>query len=310
MHGFLDVGDGHRVFWDECGGKACLPVVALHGGPGSSMSQSVCDWFPPSTWRLLRFDQRGCGLSTPHASDFAADMSANTTAHLIGDIEKLRVWMGVERWVVFGSSWGATLALAYAQQEPTRVAGLVLAGVTTTRAAEIDWLYRGLAPLFPQEWSRFRAGAPLGTPDTGLVEAYRRLLESRDPAVRARAADEWHAWEAAPFSIVPGAIPPAKWRDPVYRQARARIIAHYFAHGAWLEDGQLLRNAKRLVGIPGELVQGRLDLEAPLATAWELAQAWPDANLTIVQNAAHALSDVTLGRAVAAAVVRLRDRID
>ena len=308
MRGLLDVGDGNRVFWDERGGKAGLPVVALHGGPGSGMSQSVCRWFPPGTWRLLRFDQRGCGLSTPHASDPAADMATNTTAHLIGDIERLRVRMGVARWVVFGSSWGATLALAYAQQMPARVAGIVLAGATTTRASEIDWLYRGLAPLFPEEWARFREGAPVGTPDTGLVEAYRRLLESPEPAIRAKAADAWHAWEAVTFAIVPDAAPPAKWRDPAYRQARARIIAHYFAHGAWLEDGQLLRNANRLAGIPGEIVQGRLDLEAPLATAWELARVWPDATLTIVPNAAHSTANRAMAASIRAAVQRMADR--
>jgi proline iminopeptidase len=308
MRGLLDVGDGNRVFWDERGGKAGLPVVALHGGPGSGMSRSVCRWFPPGTWRLLRFDQRGCGLSTPHASDPAADMAANTTAHLIGDIERLRVRMGVARWVVFGSSWGATLALAYAQQMPARVAGIVLAGATTTRASEIDWLYRGLAPLFPEEWARFREGVPVGTPDTGLVEAYRRLLESPEPAIRAKAADAWHAWEAVTFAIVPGAAPPAKWRDPAYRQARARIIAHYFAHGAWLEDGQLLRNANRLAGIPGEIVQGRLDLEAPLATAWELARVWPDATLTIVPNAAHSTANRAMAASIRAAVQRMAVR--
>ena len=308
MRGLLDVGDGNRVFWDERGGKAGLPVVALHGGPGSGMSRSVCRWFPPGTWRLLRFDQRGCGLSTPHASDPAADMAANTTAHLIGDIERLRVRMGVARWVVFGSSWGATLALAYAQQMPARVAGIVLAGATTTRASEIDWLYRGLAPLFPEEWARFREGVPVGTPDTGLVEAYRRLLESPEPAIRAKAADAWHAWEAVTFGIVPGAAPPARWRDPAYRQARARIIAHYFAHGAWLEDGQLLRNANRLAGIPGEIVQGRLDLEAPLATAWELARVWPAATLTIVPNAAHSTANRAMAASIRAAVQRMAVR--
>jgi len=308
MRGLIDVGDGNFVFWDERGDKAGMPVVALHGGPGSGMSTSVCRWFPPSKWRLLRFDQRGCGRSTPHASDPAADMAANTTAHLIGDIERLRVRMGVERWVVFGSSWGATLALAYAQHAPTRVAGIVLAGATTTRASEIAWLYRGLAPLFPEEWARFREGAPAGTPDTGLVEAYRRLLESPDPAIRAKAAEDWHAWEAAPFAIVPGATPPAKWRDPAYRQARARIIAHYFANGAWLEDGQLLGNAKRLAGIPGEIVQGRLDLEAPLATAWELARVWPDATLTIVPNAAHSTANRAMAASIRAAVQRMAAR--
>ena len=308
MRGLLDVGDGNCVFWDARGGKGGMPAVALHGGPGSGMSQSVCRWFPQSTWQLLRFDQRGCGLSTPHASNPAADMEANTTAHLIGDIERLRLRLGVERWVVFGSSWGSTLALAYAQQFPTRVAGIVLAGATTTRACEIDWLYRGLAPLFPEEWSRFRAGAPPSTSDTGLVEAYRRLLESPDRAIRTKAADDWHAWEAATFAIIPGATPPAKWADPAYRFARARIIAHYFANGAWLEDGQLLRNANRLVGIPGEIVQGRLDLEAPLATAWELAQAWPDANLTIVPNAAHSTANRAMAAAIRTAVRRMAKR--
>jgi proline iminopeptidase len=308
MTALLDVGDGNFVHWNARGGKSGRPALALHGGPGSGLSQSVCRWFPASTWRLYRFDQRGCGLSRPHASDPAADMAPNTTAHLLRDIETLRAHVGVEHWVVFGSSWGATLALAYAQHMPTRVAGIVLAGATTTRASEIDWLYRGLAPLFPEEWQRFCAGAPPGTADAGLVEAYRRLLESPDPAVRLRAADDWHAWEAATFAIVPGGKPPAKWRNARYRLARARIIAHYFANGAWLEDGQLLRNAKLLDGIPGEIVQGRLDLEAPLATAWELAHAWRDADLTVVPKAAHSTANRAMASAIARAVKRMAKR--
>jgi len=191
-------------------------------------------------------------------------------------------WLGIDRWLVYGQSWGSTLALAYAQSHPDQVTEIILAGVTTTRRSEIDWLYRGMSPLFPEQWSRFRAGVPESECDNDLVEAYYRLLNNPDLEVRAQAAQNWHDWEAASISIDPAAKPSARWLQPDYRMARARIITHYFHHNAWLVDQQLLRNAGVLREIPGILIQGRLDLSAPLVTAWELAQVWPGSELIIV----------------------------
>ena len=253
--------------------------------------------FDPSAYRIVQLDQRGCGRSTPHASDPDVDLSANTTEHLLGDLERLRTHLAVERWLVFGVSWGSTLALAYAERHPARVSALVLAGVTMTRRSEIDWLYRGIAPLLPEAWERFAAGAPAGR-DGDLVEAYHALLHDPDPAVRERAARDWHDWEAASLSSEPDAEPPAAWADPAYRLARARIVTHYFRNAAWLEDGVLLRGAAALAGIPGVMVHGRLDLQAPLATAWELARAWPDGRLVVVDGAGHSARDAGMTAAL------------
>ncbi len=273
--GMLDVGDGNRIYWEACGDPAGKPVVVLHGGPGSGCSTTARRYFDPAAYRIILFDQRNCGRSRPSASDFLTDLSHNTTDHLIADIERLRQHFGIERWMLFGGSWGTTLGLAYAEAHPDRVTEIVFFGITTTRPAEIDWLYHGVAPLFPQEWSRFRAGVPEAERDGDLVEAYYRLLQDPDPALRAKAAKDWNDWESASVFSDPDAKPSPRWSDPDFLMTRARIITHYFRHHAWLEDGILLRNASALAGIPGVMVQGRLDLEAPLVTAWELAQAWP-----------------------------------
>ncbi len=299
--GMLDVGDGNRLYWVASGNPDGVPAVILHGGPGSGHSVRSSRYFDPAAYRIIAFDQRGCGRSTPHASDPDTDLSVNTTAHLLHDLELLRQHLGVERWLVFGASWGCTLGLAYAVQNRRRVAALVVAGVTTTRRSEIDWLYRGLAPLFPEQWMHFRKGVPEDQRDGDLVSAYYHLLKNLDPAVRARAAQDWHDWEAASISIDPNTRPSAQWSDPSYRMARARIVTHYFHHDGWLEDGILLKQAHMLNGIPGVMVQGRLDLEAPLVTAWELSQVWKDGKLVIVDNAGHSPADPGMSEAIVAA---------
>jgi proline iminopeptidase len=302
--GLVDVGDGNRIAWEAGGNPDGKPALLLHGGPGSGRSTWARRYFDPDAYRIILFDQRGCGQSTPHAGDPDTDLSVNTTAHLLRDMEVLRGHMGVDRWLIFGHSWGCTLGLAYAEQYPQRVSALVLVGVTMTRRSEIDWLYRDLAPMFPAEWTRFRAGVPEGNRDGDLVEAYYRLLNDPDPAVQFRAAKDWHDWEAASISIDPDAAPPHRWSDARFRLARARIVTHYFHHGAWLDDGQLLKGALALAGIPGVMVQGRLDLEAPLATAWELARAWPDGDLVIVPHAGHSDGDAGMAEAIVAATDR------
>jgi proline iminopeptidase len=203
--------------------------------------------------------------------------------------------------MVFGVSWGSTLGLAYAEHHPERVTAIVLVGVTMTRQREIDWLYSGVAPLFPEQWQRFRAGVPESERDGSLVEAYARLLDDPDSAVRQKAADDWNDWEMALNSIDPNAKPSPRSLDPAFRLARARIITHYFRHRAWLEDGVLLREAGRLADIPGVMIQGRLDLGGPLVTAWELAQAWPAGRLVVVENAGHSASDPGMTEALIAA---------
>jgi proline iminopeptidase len=300
--GLLEVGDGQRIYWEVSGNPAGQPALILHGGPGSGSSPSTRRHFDPQRYRIVSFDQRGCGRSLPHASGEGVDFSVNTTAHLIGDIERLRVHLGVERWLIYGASWGSTLGLAYAEAYPARVRAMVLAGVTTTRRSEIDWLYRGMAPLLPAQWERFRAGVPAGTKDRDLVAAYGDLLFDPDPAVRAKAARDFHDWDTAGVSTDPNAERPARWSDPAYVLARARIVTHYFRHGAWLEEGALLAGAAALSSIPGVMVQGRLDLQGPLVTAWELSKAWPDARLVVVEGAGHSSSDAGMGEAIVAAL--------
>lgn len=305
--GPLDVGDGNRIWWEEAGAPDGVPALILHGGPGSGFSAKARRFFDPSRFRIVGFDQRGCGRSTPHASEEGVDFTVNTTAHLIGDIEALRKYLGVERWVIYGASWGTTLGLAYAETYPERVAGMVFAGVTTTRRSEIDWLYRGLAPLFPEEWARFRAGVPAGTPEDRMIAAYNDLLFHTDPAVREKAAWDFDAWDNASASVTPVAreVP----RSEINRVlGRARIVTHFFRHAAWLDEGALLKGASRLKGIPGVLVQGRLDLQGPLVTAWELARAWPDAELKVIEGAGHSSSDAGMEAAIVAALDRFAQR--
>jgi len=290
--GMLDVGDENLVYWEACGNPDGKPALVVHGGPGSGRTPGHRRYFDPDRYRVVLFDQRGCGRSTPHASDPATDMSHNTTGHLLADMERLREHLGVQRWLLSGASWGSTLILAYAERHPDRVSQIVISGVTTTRRSEIDWLYRGLARFFPEQWARFRTGVPEADRDGDLVSAYARRMEDPDPRVRARAAHDWHAWEDATVSLEPSGKPNAySDRPPAALLARARICAYYFAHGAWLEEGALLRHAGRLAGIPGVLIHGRLDLGSPLDTAWELARAWPGAELAVIADSGHTGSD-------------------
>jgi proline iminopeptidase len=286
--GMLDVGDGHRLRWAEYGNPSGKPAAIVHGGPGSGSGPGTTRFFDPSRYRVVLFDQRGCGGSTPHASDPATDMRHNTTAHLIADIERLREHLGIDRWLLFGGSWGSTLILAYAERHPSHVSAIVLNGVTTTRRAEIDWLYSGVARFFPEAWERFRAGVPEAEREGSLVAAYARSMDSHDPQVVAQAAADWCAWEDAVLSAEPhGPAAPYSDRPAKARNAMVRIATHYFAHAAWLEDGVLLREAHRLAGIPGVLLHGKHDISSPPDTAWLLARAWTDARLTFVSDAGH-----------------------
>jgi len=280
--GLLDVGDGHRLYWETCGNPAGRPAVVLHGGPGSGCTPGHRCGFDPGAYRIVLFDQRGSGRSTPRAGA-ASDLSANTTLHLIADIEKLREHLGIERWLVQGASWGVTLGLAYAERYPGRVSAMVLASVTMTRPADIHWLYHEAGRYFPVQWQCFRAGLPEAERDGDLVAGYYRLLnEQPDVSIRQKAAKDWCEWEDAAVSLEEGWAPNQRYADPAFRMTFARIVTHYFHHQAWLADGQILRDADRLAGIPGVLIHGRLDLGGPADTAWQLAQAWPGAELHFV----------------------------
>jgi proline iminopeptidase len=290
--GMLDAGDGNLVYWEVCGNADGKPALVVHGGPGSGCSPGSRRVFDPERYRVVLFDQRGCGRSTPHASDPATDISTNTTGHLLADMERLREHLGIEQWLVYGGSWGSTLILAYAERHPERVSEIVIPSVTTGRRSEIDWLYRGAGRFFPEEWERFRAGVPEAERDGDLLAAYARLMESPDAAVRGKAAADWVAWEDAVISQEPHGTPNAySSRPPAAQLALVRICAHYFSHGAWLVEGALLRDAHRLAGIPGVLIHGRLDISSPLGTAWELARAWPDAQLIVIGDAGHTGSE-------------------
>ncbi|MCC5031817.1 prolyl aminopeptidase [Streptomyces sp. WAC 00631] len=298
--GMLDVGDGQLVYWETCGNPRGKPALVVHGGPGSGCSERARRYFDPQRYRTVLFDQRGCGRSTPHAGDPATGLRHNTTGHLIADMEQLREHLGVERWLLYGGSWGSTLILAYAERHPGRVSEIVIAGVTTTRRSETDWLYRGVGRFFPAEWERFRAAAGVER-DGDVVGAYARLMSDPDPAVREKAAVDWCAWEDAVLSLEPqGAPGPYGGRPSRDQMAMVRICTHYFAHGAWLEEGALLRDAGRLAGIPGVLVHGRLDLSSPPDTAWELQRAWPGAELIVVGEEGHQGGAATRGHVLAA----------
>jgi proline iminopeptidase len=292
--GMLDVGDGNRIYWEVCGNPDGRPALVVHGGPGSGCGTSFRRYFDPRRYRIVLFDQRGCGRSTPHASDPATDMSYNTTWQLVADMERLREHLGIERWLLEGGSWGSTLILAYAQRHPRRVDGIVIAGVTMTRRSDLDWLYRGVGRFFPEQWEHFLAGVPGTARDGDLLGAYARLMGHPDPAVREQAAADWCAWEDAVLSgETKSATNPYGGRAPLARLAFVRICSHYFAHGAWLEEGALLRDAGQLAGIQGVLIHGRLDFSSPLQAAWELARAWPDADLVVVEEAGHLGNAVT-----------------
>jgi proline iminopeptidase len=225
----------------------------------------------------------------PHAGAADTTLATNTTAKLLADIDLLRRRLGVDRWMVLGGSWGSTLALAYAEGDPERVTEMILFGITTGRRAEFDWLFRGgLSIFFPDEWERLRRSVPAVDRGRDLVDVYYRLLHDADDEIRRRAAEAWCLWESATPSWPPTGGLAARFRDPAYAMAFARIVTHYVKHYAWIEDGRLLRDAARLRGIPGVLVHGRFDFQAPLANAWELKQAWPEAKLVIVDNAGHA----------------------
>jgi proline iminopeptidase len=302
--GLLDVGDDQQIHWEECGSPGGKPVVFLHGGPGGGCPPAVRRLFDPTHYRIVLPDQRGCGRSRPHTSE-TGDLSANTTWHLVADLERLRVARGVERWQVFGGSWGSALALAYAEKHSERVSELVLRGIFTLRRAELDFYYNGGAgQLFPETYERFLA--PLGGRDFSgdAIAAYHDLLFDPDPAVHGPASVAWSTWEAATITLEPDEALIAQFAEPAYALAFARIENHYFLHGGWFTEGQLIADAHRLRGIPAVIVQGRYDVATPAATAWDLHRAWPEAEFRLIGAAGHAYTEPGITAALVAATDR------
>ena len=284
--GVLDTGDGHQIYWELCGNPHGKPAVFLHGGPGAGCSPDHRRLFDPARYCVLLFDQRGCGRSQPHAS-----LENNTTWHLVADIERLRAMSGAPQWLVFGGSWGSTLALAYAETHPERVSELVVRGIFTVRQAELQWYYQeGASALFPDLWEAYLAPIPV-TERGDLITAYRKRLVSNDVGVRLEAARAWSLWEGQTITLLPDPAAVAKYGDAEYALAFARIENHYFVHKGWLEEGQLIRDAHKLAKIAGVIVQGRYDMACPAQTAWDLHRAWPQADFHMVEGAGHAFNE-------------------
>jgi proline iminopeptidase len=295
----MDVGQGHRIYVEQCGNPKGIPVVVLHGGPGGGCSPSMRRYFDPSVYRVILFDQRGCGRSRPHAS-----VENNTTWHLVADIEAIRHALEIDAWIVFGGSWGATLSLVYAQAHPDRALQLVLRGVFLMTQVELDWFYGGGAGKFwPETWARFVALIP--EDERGdMIGAYHRRLFSGDIPTQIRYAKAWSSWENALATIQSnghGGEAPGE-----YARAFARLENHYFTNAGFLEfDGQILAHMDRIAHIPGTIVQGRYDMICPPESAYSIAQVWPNCDLKMVRNAGHALSEP----GISAELVRTMDRI-
>ena len=295
----LDVGDGHRVYVEQSGRADGIPVVVLHGGPGGGCSPAMRRYFDPDVFRVILFDQRGCGRSRPHAS-----VENNTTWHLVADIELIRETLGIDRWVVFGGSWGATLSLIYAQTHPERARALILRGVFLMTQGELDWFYGGGAGKFwPDLWARFEAVIP-EVERGDMIAAYHARLFSGDRAIETRYARAWASWENALASIQndgPMGEAPAD-----YARAFARLENHYFTNKGWLDEGtQILNRMERIADIPGVILQGRYDMICPPVSAYRLAESWPSARLQIVARAGHALSEPGISAELVAAMDRL-----
>lgn len=285
--GILETGDGHQVYWEMCGNPRGKPAVFLHGGPGSGCSPVHRRLFDPARYNVLLFDQRGCGRSRPHAS-----LENNTTWHLVEDMERLRTAvMGAESWLVFGGSWGSTLALAYAQAHTARVTELILRGIFTVRRSEVQWYYQeGASNLFPDLWEAYVSVIP---PDErgDMLTAYHKRLTGSDRAEQVRAAKAWSKWEDSTITMLPSARHQQSHSDDQAALAFARIENHYFVNDGFMEEGQLIRDAHKLHNTPGVIVQGRYDVCTPARTAWDLHRAWPQAELHIVPDAGHAFDE-------------------
>jgi proline iminopeptidase len=286
LSGRLQVSDLHDLYYEVCGNPTGKPVVVLHGGPGGGCLPSYRQYFNPERYRIVLFDQRGCGRSLPYG-----ELRENTTWDLVSDIEALRQKLGIERWVVFGGSWGSTLALAYSQTHPDRCLGLILRGIFLLRDSEIAWFYQaGASALFPDAWAHYLA--PIPSEEQGnLLQAYHRRLTSDQSSVRREAARAWSLWEGSTSKLVPDFDVIARFGDPEFAEAFARIECHYFVNQGFLAPNQLLRDVDRIRQIPAVIVQGRYDVVCPMISAWELHQAWPESELVVIPDAGHSMTE-------------------
>jgi proline iminopeptidase len=285
--GWLDVGDSQRIYWECSGNPNGRPVVYLHGGPGSGCSPQRRRYFDPSVYKIILTDQRGCGRSTPLV-ETVEHLKVSTTQHLIDDLEVLRIHLGLDRWALLGGSWGSTLALAYAQTHPGRVAAIVLACVTTTSRREVQWITHDVGRVFPEQWERFSSvGFHERDADASLPDLYADLVFSEDASVRGRAAREWCTWEDTHVSLAPGFTPNRRFDDPHFRLLFTRLVTHYWRHAAFLPEDYLIRNASKLHDIPGILLHGRYDISSPVETAWRLHRAWRGSELHILDTTGH-----------------------
>ncbi|WP_432189105.1 prolyl aminopeptidase [Streptomyces sp. Tue6028] len=304
--GMLDVGDGNQVYWEVCGNPRGKPAVMLHGGPGSGCTPHYRRYCDPAAYRIVLLDQRGSGRSTPHASAYGTDMGVNTTDRLMRDLELLRRRLDIERWLVWGVSWGSVLGLRYAQTHPNAVSELVLTGVATGSDPEVALLTRGLGKIFPEAFERFLGELPAHDRDGNLAAAYNRLIESPDPRVRERAARAWTDWETATVPAPPRSV--ARYEDAAFRMGFARTVTHYWGNDHFLGEGNaegvVLRDAPLLKGIPGTLVQGSLDFGNLLGIVWRLHRAWPDSELVVVDDAGHGAGAPGMAKALVAATDR------
>ncbi len=299
--GRLALDDRHVMYWEVCGNPAGRPAVFLHGGPGAGLAPDHRRFFDPAHYRIVLYDQRGAGRSTPLGA-----LQDNTTQHLIADIETLREELAIERWLVFGGSWGSTLALAYAEAHPERVSALVLRGIFLGRASETDWFLNGMGRFFPEHHRRFLEALPEAERGQPLANFYRRIADP-DPDVHRPAALAWSVYEGACATLLPSPETVAAFAEDTMALGLARLESHYFINGCFLEDGQLLRDLVRIRHLPAAIVQGRYDVICPLATAQELADAWPEADFQIVPDAGHSALEPGIKRALVAATDGMRN---
>ncbi len=285
--GYLKVSDLHTIHYEQSGNPNGKPVVVLHGGPGGGAAPVYRQYFDPEKWRIVMFDQRGCGKSTPYA-----ELTENTTWDLVADIEKLRTYLDIEQWFVFGGSWGSTLSLAYSQTHPTACLGLILRGIFMLRQKELQWFYQsGASYIFPDAWESYLEPIP---PEerADLISAYHKRLTSEDRQIRLAAARAWSVWEASTSKLIPSDRSIQRFGEAEFAEAFARIECHYFVNKGFLEtEDQLLKNCDRIAHLPGVIVQGRYDVVCPMVTSWELHQAWQKAEYLVIADAGHSVSE-------------------
>lgn len=284
--GYLPVGDGNEIYWEISGNAKGKPALYLHGGPGSGIGNGYRRHFDPKTFLIVSFEQRGCGRSRPRATDSGIDLMTNTTQALISDIEKLRIHLNIDKWLLLGISWGTTLALAYAQAYPERVSAIILAAITTTTSAEVEWITEDMGRVFPREWDEF-AGAVHPEHEERIIDAYYRQITSTDLKIRENASRAWCAWEDVHVSLDPQYKPNPRFQDLEFSLPFSILTIHYWKHSAFIGYPGILENISRISHLPCTLIHGQLDISSPLETAWKLHKAWPGSELKVIGNEGH-----------------------